>query len=149
MPPNDAFDPQTYAIIGAAQYVHHVLGRGFLETVYQCALARVLRRRGIPFEREVEIPVVFDGEPLECTYRCDFICYGTVLVELKALTAYSGAEEAQVINYLKAGPLDVGLLLNFGTKRLDIQRFASPRLLPETDSVGSVSSVDEGESQST
>lgn len=142
MPPKDAFDPQTYAIIGAAHYVHHVLGRGFLENVYQCALARVLRKRNIPFEREVELPVIFDGEPLECKYRCDFVCYGTVLVELKALTAYSGAEEAQVINYLRAGPFDVGLLLNFGREKLGIQRFASPRLLEDPDSVHSVGSVD-------
>lgn len=132
------FDPQTYAIIGAAQHVHSVLGQGYLEYVYQCALARTLRNRGIPFEREVELPVVFEGEPLECTYRCDFLCYGTVLVELKALTAYSGIEEAQVINYLKAGPLDVGLLINFGTPRLKVQRFASPRLLQDATSVSSV-----------
>ena len=138
MPPIDAFDPQTYAIIGAAQYVHSQLGRGFLETVYQCALARVLSARGIPFEREVELPVVFEGAPLECKYRCDFVCYDSVLVELKALSVYSGAEEAQVINYLKAGPLDVGLLINFGKERLQVQRYSSHRLLPDTASVPSV-----------
>ena len=138
MSPIDAFDSETYAIIGAAQHVHTVLGRGYLETVYQLALAKTFRKRGIPFEREVDVPVVFEGERLECTYRCDFICYGTVLVELKALTSYSGAEEAQVINYLKAGPLDVGLLINFGQDRLRVQRFASPRRLQETASVSSV-----------
>lgn len=143
------FDPQTYAIIGAAQHVHTVLGSGYLEYVYQCALARTFRKRGIPFEREVDLPVVFEDEPLECTYRCDFLCFGTVLVELKALTAYSGIEEAQVINYLKAGPLDVGLLINFGQPRLKVQRFASPRLLSDAASVSSVTSVDGSSAEGT
>jgi GxxExxY protein len=134
------FDGQTYAIIGAAQRVHRVLGCGFLERVYQTALAREFRKRGIPFEREVEIPVVYDGEPLDCLYRCDFICYGRVLVETKAQDGLTRVDEAQVINYLRAGPLDIGLLMNFGGYRLQTRRFASPALLnrPSASSVISV-----------
>lgn len=140
MSPNDDFDPRTFAIIGAAQHVHRVLGRGYLEHVYQLALARTFTKRGIPFLKEVEVPVMFEGELLECYYRCDFVCYEEVLVELKALTTYSGAEEAQVINYLKAGPFDVGLLINFGAERLEARRYASPRRLQNPASVPSVPS---------
>ncbi len=136
----DGFDPRTYAIIGAAQRVHTVLGCGFLERVYHCALAKELAKRHVPFEQEVGIPVVYDGAPLDCTYRCDFLCHGDVLVEVKALSELSGREEAQVINYLKAGPFDVGLLMNFGATRLEVRRFGSPRRL--SASVQSVSSVD-------
>jgi GxxExxY protein len=142
MAPIDDFDPQTYAIIGAAQRVHTILGSGYLERVYQCALAKELAKRGMPFEQEVELPVVYDGEPLDCTYRCDFVIYDEVLVELKALREVSGVEESQVINYLKAGPFDVGLLLNFGAARLEVQRLGSPRRLNHTKSSSSVPSVD-------
>ncbi len=143
MTPNDSFDPQTYAIIGAAQEVHKVLGCGFLERVYQCALANEFARRDIPFEMEVVLPVTYKGDLLDCTYRVDFLCFGDVVVELKALSVTSGVEEAQVLNYLKSGPLDVGLLLNFGSLRLEVQRFSSPRLLGPSTSVSSVTSVDD------
>ena len=109
-------DERTYAIIGAAQKVHRVLGCGFLERVYQEALAIELRRCGIPTAREVELPIDYEGERLACTYRVDFLCYDNVVVELKALSRTSGIEEAQVLNYLKAGGFEVGLLLNFGAK---------------------------------
>lgn len=128
MTPND-FDPRTYAIIGAAKEVHRVLGCGYLEGVYHLAMINELRRQGIPFEVEVVLPVTYKGDLLDCTYRIDLLCYGAVLVELKALCCLSGIEQAQVLNYLRLSSLDVALLLNFGTTRLEIQRLSSPHAL--------------------
>jgi GxxExxY protein len=118
----DQRDPETYAILGAAIEVHRTLGHGFLEQVYQAALARELKARFVPFEREVAIPVFYAGEPLDVFYRADFVCYGSVIVELKALSNLTGTEQAQVINYLKATGLRRALLLNFGADRLEYKR---------------------------
>lgn len=115
-------DPETGAILGAAIHVHVVLGPGFLEAVYQAALARELRKRAIPFEREVRLPVYYEGELLDVSYRVDFVAHG-VLVELKALSGLTGVEEAQVINYLRASGGGRALLLNFGAGRLQIRRY--------------------------
>jgi len=115
-------DPQTYAIIGAAIEVHRVLGCGFLEPVYQEALAKEFLLRGIPFRREVELPITYKGDLLAVKYKPDFICYDAVIVELKALDKLGGREKAQVINYLKATGYERGLLLNFGAVRLEYER---------------------------
>ena len=117
-------DPETYAIIGAAMAVHGELGNGFLEAVYQEALQREFQSRNIPFERETRLPVYYRGKVLNTHYQSDFVCFGLVIVELKALQQISGNEEAQLINYLKAGRLNRGLLINFGAKRLQYKRFA-------------------------
>lgn len=116
-------DPETYAIIGAAMEVHRELGSGFLEAVYQDALAVELTVRGIPFKREVATPVRYKGQTLPSPYRADFICCGGIIVELKATDALAGIHEAQVINYLKATGLTRALLLNFGAKSLEYKRF--------------------------
>jgi GxxExxY protein len=103
--------------------VHRQLGCGFLEPVYQEALAIEFTQREIPFLREEKLPLVYKDQPLETKYCADFICYHSVVVELKALSRMSGTEEAQVINYLKATGLQVGLLINFGTRSLEHRRF--------------------------
>ncbi|MGB0371118.1 MAG: GxxExxY protein [Opitutales bacterium] len=114
-------DPQTYSIIGAAMTVHSELGCGFLEAVYQNALAVEFRKRGIPFSKEVKIPVYYQGEDVE-EYKADFICFNSVILELKALKKLSGVDEAQLMNYLKATQIQRGLLLNFGSTSLDHKR---------------------------
>ena len=103
--------------------VHRQLGCGFLEAVYQEALALELAARAGPFRREVELPVTYKGQQLNTHYRADFVCYDSVIIEVKALDRLSGVEEAQVINYLKITGKEVGLLVNFGGKSLDYRRF--------------------------
>ena len=129
-------DAETYAIIGAAMAVHGELGSGFLEAVYQEALESELQARNIPYEREKELPVYYSGKLLKTFYRADFVCFGAVIVELKALSAISGTEEAQVINYLKASGLNRALLINFGTSRLQYKRLVF-NLRPSAPSVDS------------
>ena len=114
-------DERTYKIIGAAIEVHRELG--FLEAVYQEALEREFCNRGIPFKSQPMVLISYKGSPLRKSYQPDFICYDGVLVEIKAISSLSGTEEAQLINYLKASGLNVGLLLNFGSKSLEHRRF--------------------------
>jgi GxxExxY protein len=120
---NDEKDPQTYAVIGAAMDVHTQLGCGFLEPVYQEAMEIELAARNIPFRPQVELGILYKGQPLRCKYVPDFICFESVIVELKALGRIGGIEEAQVLNYLKATGFHVGLLLNFGCSSLQYKRF--------------------------
>jgi len=117
-------DLQTYAIIGAAMRVHSELGLGFLESVYNESLEVEFLQRGIPFEREVALPVYFRDTLLKSSFRADFICFNTSIVEVKALRSLSGPEESQLINYLKAARLHKRLLINFGAKSLQFKRFA-------------------------
>ena len=103
--------------------VHGQLGCGFLEAVYQEALAIEFAHRRIAFAAQVQLPVSYRNVRLGCGYRADFVCFGRVIVEIKALHALSGQEEAQLINYLKASRVQTGLLLNFGAARLAWRRF--------------------------
>ena len=116
-------DPRTYAIIGAAMEVHTQLGCGFLEPVYQEALAVELSKRAIPFLQEEKFPISYKGFTLDTFYKPDFICYESVVVELKTLSRISGVEESQVINYLKVTGHHTALLLNFGRRSLEQRRF--------------------------
>ena len=118
-----ARDPQTYAVIGAAMAVHAALGCGFLEAVYQEALEMEFKHCGIPYVRELDLPIQYRGQTLKTFYRVDFLCHGEILVELKALSQITGVEESQVLNYLKASGHSRALLLNFGVPSLFHRRF--------------------------
>ena len=111
----------TRAIIGAAMEVHSNLGPGFLESVYEAAMAIEFNLCNVPYERQKAIPVMYKGE-IAKDFFCDFLVDGKVLVELKALKAITNVEEAQVLNYLKATGLNVGLLINFGEQSLRYKR---------------------------
>ena len=116
-------DQKTYAIIGAAMEVHKELGSGFLEAVYQEAMEKELAYQEIPYKSQPPVRIKYKGEPLKKKYEPDFICYDEVIVEIKAMDKLSSNEHAQIINYLKASELKVGLLINFGAKSLEHKRF--------------------------
>lgn len=113
---------QTYAIIGAAMAVHSELGSGFLEAVYQEALKVEFTYRQIPAVDQVKLRISYRGQPLESHYLADFVCYDSIIVELKAQTEMTVREEAQLLNYLKATGLQRGLLINFGKTSLQYKR---------------------------
>jgi GxxExxY protein len=119
----EADDPRTYAIIGAALEVHRVLGTGFLELLYKDALEIELAKREIPYRRELSCNITYKGHPLRGDYKIDFVCYEQIVLEIKARSATSPADHAQVISYLAATKLPLGLLLNFGTSKLEYRRF--------------------------
>ncbi len=113
----------TEKIIGAAFEVHKFLGNGFQEVIYQRALAYEMRQTGLGFAREIEQDIFYKEleEPIG-TRRADFVVEGKVLVELKAITQLEAVHLAQALNYLKAYKLEVGLLINFGSKSLEFKR---------------------------
>jgi GxxExxY protein len=118
------FKEEVYAIIGAAIEVPRELGCGFLEAVYQEALEIELKARGIPCEPQKELRVFYKQQRLKKGYVADFACYDGVIVEIKALDKLSSAEEAQLLNYLKATGCRLGLLINFGSPgKLEWKRY--------------------------
>ena len=108
------YKEESYKIVGAAFKVYNWLGPGFLEAVYQEALEIEFQRQGIPYEREKELKIQYDGIELKQTYKADFVCYGKIIIELKAVSALEDAHRSQVYNYLHATNYKLGLLLNFG-----------------------------------
>ena len=118
------FKNEVYAIVGAAMEVSNELGCGFLEAVYQEALAIEFGKRQIPHEEQKRININYKGITLHKKYIADFLCYAQILVEIKAIRRITNTEEAQLLNYLKASGYSVGVLLNFGTPKLEWKRFA-------------------------
>ena len=115
---------EVYAIAGAAMEVYYTLGVGFLEPVYQEALALEFNGRGIPYVREERLKIFYKGIELKKIYRPDFVCYGQIVVELKSQFRLTSVEESQIINYLKITNMHVGLLMNFGARpKLEWSRY--------------------------
>jgi GxxExxY protein len=118
------YGEEVYAIVGAAIEVHREMGPGFLEPVYQEALEIELAGQGIPFESQKHLVIHYKSRRLEKTHVADLVVYGLILAELKALDRLSGREDAQILHFLKATCLRVGLLVNFGSPgKLEWKRF--------------------------
>lgn len=117
----DIRDPQTFAIIGAAFEVHRHLGCGYLESLYRTATAIEFGLRSIPFAAEPDLIVRYKDHVLG-RFRPDFLCYGDIVVEVKAHPTLAPADIAQTLNHLKASRMSRALLLNFGTERLEFKR---------------------------
>jgi GxxExxY protein len=115
-------DEETYAIIGAAMEVHRVLGCGFLEAVYRVALLIELQLRNVLVEAETSFHISYRDHSLPLRYRADLICFGSIIVEVKACSGLGPVDEAQAINYLRVSKLKRALLLNFGVHTLQYRR---------------------------
>jgi GxxExxY protein len=117
------FKEEAYAIIGACFEVYNDKGCGFLEAVYQECLEIELELRGIPFQPQAELSLAYKGRRLKQHYYPDFLCFGKIIVEIKAVSELADEHRAQVHNYLKATGFRLGLLINFGHKgRLESER---------------------------
>ena len=120
-------DPQTFQIIGAAMEVHRRLQRGLLEAIYCEALAIEFALRGIPFEANARFQMEYKGHALKRPHHLDFVCFEDVVVEVKAVSALTPADEAQLLNYLAMSKIRRGLLVNFGAKSLEHKRWSCNR----------------------
>jgi GxxExxY protein len=117
------FKDEVFAIVGAAMEVHSTLGYGFLEAVYQEAMEIELTRRQVPFASQSSVQIEYKGQQLQKAYVADLVCFGQIIVELKAIEKLTGREEAQLLNYLRATGMHVGILINFGsTGKLEWKR---------------------------
>lgn len=109
------YSDETYNIIKAAYEVYNTLGYGFKEEVYQEAMQRECNLQHIPYEPQKLIRLYYKGEQMDKYYQADLLCYGKIIVELKAVSDLTGEHTEQLLNYLKATGIEVGLLLNFGS----------------------------------
>ena len=116
------FKSETYDLIGVAMEVHNELDPGFLEAVYQEALELEFNERKILYVREKPLNIFYKGRQLNKEYSADFVCYDKIIVELKALSELTNVHDSQLINYLKATKLRVGVLINFGAPSLEFKR---------------------------
>lgn len=123
------YEELTKKIIGCAMRVHATMGNGFQEVIYQRALAIEMKHQGLSFEREKEMPVFYRDENIG-TRRSDFFVENKIMVELKAITQLEEVHLAQAINYLEAYNMEIGLLLNFGSKSLEFKRVHNSKFNP-------------------
>jgi GxxExxY protein len=120
--PDLLYKEEVYAIIGAAFETHKTLGVGFLEPVYQEAFESELKNREIPFISQPELQIHYKDTILTKKYRADLVVYNKIIIEIKAIDTLTNIEDAQILNYLKATQLHLGLLINFGKSKLEWKR---------------------------
>ena len=119
------FKNESYRIIGACMDVHKKLGSGFLESVYSEALELEFKKLTIPYEREKKLPVYYEDKLLNKYFRADFICFNSIIIELKATKFLTEADQRQTVNNVKATKFKLGLLINFGTPSLTYKRIVN------------------------
>ena len=120
----------TQRIIGCAMKVHNTLGNGFQELIYQRALAIEMKKQGLSFQREMEMPIYYEEENIG-TRRVDFFVEGKIMLELKAITKLEKVHLAQALNYLEAYKMEIGLLVNFGNIKLEFKRLTLQKKLEQ------------------
>ena len=126
--PKILFKEESYRIIGACFEVYREKGSGFLEAVYQECLAIELTEQRVSFKEQVPLQISYKSNPLKQKYQPDFLCFGEIIVEIKAVKNLTDEHRAQALNYLKATDLQLALLVNFGsTPRLEYERFVNQR----------------------
>jgi GxxExxY protein len=117
------FEEESHVILGACFEVHNQMGSGFLEDVYQECLEIELKSRGMEFLPKPRLKLQYKGIPLEQYYDPDFLCFGKIILEIKAISNLADIHRAQVLNYLKATQLRLGLLVNFHSHpKLEFER---------------------------
>jgi GxxExxY protein len=118
------YETEAFQIRGAAFEVYRAMGAGFLEAVYQECLEVEFANRGVPFEAHRPLALAYQGQPLRQTYVADFVCYDRVIVELKSVRTIAPEHRAQIVNYLRATDMKLGLLINFSASpKIEIERF--------------------------
>jgi GxxExxY protein len=116
------YKEESFKIIGACMKVHRSLGAGFLEAVYEEALEKEFQIQQIPYKKQVKLELFYDNQKLQKHYRADFVCYDTIILEIKAVAQIPIAFNAQLKNYLKCTKMELGMLINFGTPSLTYKR---------------------------
>ena len=121
------YKDESYAIIGACMKVHRALGPGFLEAVYEEVVEKEFIVQNIPYKRQVKLDLYYEGVQLKKHYRADFVCYDSIIVELKAVTQMPSVFYMQLQNYLKCTNMELGMLINFGTPSLTYKRIVNSK----------------------
>lgn len=122
---NIIYPMESYAIVGAMKDVYNTLGRGFTEFVYQDALEIEFNLRNIDYHREYPLQVFYKSQALNHTYKADFICYDKIIIEVKAVSTLTAEHKAQLMNYLTASKLKLGILISFSTPEFNYIRLAN------------------------
>jgi GxxExxY protein len=127
-PSKIVYKDESYAIVGACMKVHRALGPGFLEAVYEEVLEKEFIIQNIPYKKQVQLDLYYEGVKLKKHYRADFVCYDSIIVELKAVAHIPSVFYAQLQNYLKCTNMELGLLINFGTPSLTYKRIVNSKI---------------------